>query len=126
MAIAIRRAKRAGAFTALLLVASVAVLTGCSISAPVAQDIAAVEVALTASEQLALVYTSLPRCGASGASALCSTQAVVDKIKSADNTAYSAVVQARSNSALISAAVTAIDTLRSTIPATTPSAQGGA
>jgi hypothetical protein len=108
-----------------LLALALVGLAACTTSPPVAQDIAAVEVALTASEQLALVYTSLPRCGSAGASALCSSQATVDAIKKADNTAYSAVIAARSNSALISAAVTAISGLRSAIPATTPPPTGG-
>jgi hypothetical protein len=88
---------------------------------PVAQDIAAVEVALTATEQLALVYTSLPRCVTPGAAALCSAQGTVDSIKAADNVAYKAVVAARSNSGLITAALSAIGALRSTVPASTPS-----
>ncbi len=79
----------------------------------VSSDVAATEIALTAAETLALSYTSLPRCPAA---AVCSTQAVVDNIKALDNKAYTAVVAARSNTALVGAAVTAISLFRNAIP----------
>ena len=107
----------------LILISTLLLLAACSATAPTAnQDIAAAEVALTASEQLALVYTSLPRCG--GASVICSVQATVDRIKAADNTAYNAVVQARSNTSLINAALAAIASFRAVIPASSSSAGG--
>ena len=104
--------------TAGSLAAAAITMSACTTAAPtVNNDIAAAEVALTAGEQLALVYTSLPRCGSAGASAVCSVQATVDSIKAADNTAYNAVVQARGNSSLINAALSAIASFRALVPA---------
>ncbi len=80
----------------------------------VSSDVAASEIALTAAETLALSYTSLPRCPK--AAPACSAQATVDKIKALDNTAYNAVVMARSNAGLVGFAVTAISDLRNAIP----------
>lgn len=80
----------------------------------VTSDVAATEIALTAAETLALSYTSLPRCPI--AAPACSAQVTVDNIKALDNKAYTAVVAARSNSALISVAVAAISAFRNAIP----------
>ena len=100
--------------TAGSLAAAAITMSACTTAAPtVNNDIAAAEVALTAGEQLALVYTSLPRCGSAGASAVCSVQATVDSIKAA----YNAVVHARGNSSLINAALSAIASFRALVPA---------
>lgn len=97
--------------------AALVALTACApqpTTNAVTSDVAATEIALTAAETLALSYTSLPRCPI--AAPACSTQATVDNIKALDNKAYTAVVAARSNSALISVAVTAISAFRNAIP----------
>lgn len=95
---------------AALMVAGVLSLSACK-STTVANDVAAAEIALTGAEQVALVYTSRPRCG--GTVTLCSDQVAVDKIKAADQKAYDAVKAARDNSGLISAAWIAISSLQS-------------
>lgn len=104
-------------FPPLILAAWLAMVVACTPQATtnaVSSDVAATEIALTAAETLALSYTSLPRCPV--AAPACSTQAAVDNIKALDNKAYTAVVAARSNSALISMAVTAISAFRNAIP----------
>ncbi len=89
-------------------------LVACSASTSVNNDVAAAEIALTSAERVALIYTSLPRCG--GTATLCSTQVTVDKIKNLDLQAYTAVKAAEKDSGLISAAWVAISTLQSVIP----------
>ena len=97
----------------------VVLLAGCAAQQPattgLSNGVAAAEIALTSAEKTALIYTKLPRCPAAS---LCSTQAAVDKIKAADNTAFIAVQAARTNEALLGAALTAIQTLTASIPAT--------
>lgn len=103
-----RRYIVAGALTALL--------AGCAsqqTTSAVGADVAAAEVALTAAETIALHYATLPRCPAA---VLCSSQAVVDKIKALDRTAYSAVEAAKANAGLLAVAITAIADLRHAIP----------
>lgn len=82
-------------------------------------DIGAVQVALTGAEQAAKIYTDLPRCGSTraGGSSVCSDPATVKKIGDLDNTAYNAVIAARSNSGLLAAAQAAITQLVSVVPA---------
>ena len=99
--------------------AFIGLLAACSTSTSVSNDVAATEIALTAAERVALIYTTLPRCSSSAT--LCSTQAMVDKIKSLDQRAYTAVEAAKADSALISAAWVAISTLQSAIPTKTSS-----
>lgn len=99
-------------------VAVCALLVGCGQQAAtqaVTTDVAAAEIALTAAERLAFIYTSLPHC-LSAPSPVCSDPATVAKIKALDNRAYSAVVAARNNAALVGLAVVAITDLRNTIP----------
>lgn len=104
-------------------------LSGCSFftsadkAALVSSDVAAVEVALTTAETLALMYTKLPRCAPivpgtelGFGTVLCSKQAVVDKIKSLDMTAYNAVHLAMDNKGTVSAALTAIAVFSTAIP----------
>jgi hypothetical protein len=89
-------------------------MVGCSTSTSVSNDVAAAEIALTSAERVALIYTSLPRCG--GVARLCSAQATVDSIKALDTKAYTAVKAAEKDSGLISAAWVAISTLQGAIP----------
>jgi TRAP-type C4-dicarboxylate transport system permease small subunit len=100
--------------TLLLATALTLSLAACSTSQPVSNDVAAAEIALTSAERVALIYTTLPRCG--GAVTICSAQATVDKIKALDTEAYTAVKAAQKNSALISAAWAAISSFQSAIP----------
>lgn len=72
--------------------------------------VAGAEVALTAGENIAYQYASLPRCG-TGVPVLCSDQTTVDKIKSLDNTAYNAVKTAEANSSQLTAAEAAVQAL---------------
>jgi hypothetical protein len=80
----------------------------------VASEIAAAEVSLTMAQDLALIYAKLPRCG--GKANVCSDQATVDKLKSLNRTAYTAVHAAMNNEALIADAFVAISTFSSAIP----------
>ena len=63
-------------------------------------NVAQTEIALTAAEQSAFIYASLPRCPAPNP---CSKQATVDAIKAADAIAYQAVKAAQSGSAVAEA-----------------------
>lgn len=90
-------------------------LAACS-TTTVQTDSAAAAVALTTAERLALVYMSLPQCGAPGATAVCSDPAVKAKIKAADNTAYAAVKSAEAGMTTTAAAVAAITALQALIP----------
>lgn len=99
------------------VVALAGVLGACAAAQTHADNsVAAAETALTAAEQAATLYTSLPRCAPHG-SPLCSQASVVASIKAADNTAYSAVVAARHNKAMLSLALQAIADLRAAVPA---------
>ena len=97
------------------IILAAGLLAGCQ-STSIDSQVAGAEVALTGSENAALLYTRLPRCNDS--TPICSTQPAVDAIKSADNTAYNALVAARNNTGTIDAALTAINTLSGLIPAT--------
>lgn len=102
---------------------ALAVLSGCAgqpTQTTVDNGIAAAEIALTEAQRAALLYANLPRCPATPATPICSDQATVDKIKAADRKAYAAVMAAKSNSALVGAALAAIGDLTRSIPA-----QGG-
>lgn len=90
-------------------------LAACTTPA-VQTDAAAAEVALTTAERLALAYTTLPQCGAAGATAICSDPAIKAKIKAADNTAYTAVKAAETGGTTVAAAVAAIAALQAVIP----------
>lgn len=93
-----------------------AALTACASTTPgVSSKVAAAEVSLTTVENLASIYTHLPRCAPTTAGP-CSDQSTVDKIKALDMQAYNAVMAARQNEALLSAALTAITNLQSAIP----------
>ncbi len=89
-------------------------LASCTTTPAVGNDIAAVEIALTAAERAALIYTSLPRCG--GVATLCSSQATVDRVKAADQQAYQAMKAAQKDSGLISAAWGAISAFQLATP----------
>lgn len=89
-------------------------LAGCaSPSSRVQNSVVAAEEGLTAAERAALIYTSLPRCPAR---TVCSDPAVVARIKLLDNQAYTAVMMAKQNEALVGAALTAISSLASAVP----------
>lgn len=89
-------------------------LAACASSPRVTNNVLAAEQAMTTAQQLALIYTTLPRCPAT---APCSDPATVARIKSLDQTAHDAVVAARSNEALLSLAISAIGNFKSAIPA---------
>lgn len=82
----------------------------------VSNDVLAAEQTLTATERLALIYTTLPRCG--GVARVCSDHATVQKIKDLDNQAYMAVKAARQNAGLLSAALAAIGAFQKAVPMT--------
>lgn len=94
----------------LVIPAAIGLLVGC---ASAGNDIVAAEVALTAAEKATVLYERLPRCPGP---AVCSDQAVVNKIKALDQTAYNAVKAAEANPALVSAAVSAVTDLKNAIP----------
>ncbi len=86
-------------------------------TAPVVQnDVDAAEVTLTGLESLATIYTSLPPCG--GAARVCSDPATKQRIKDLDNQAFLAVMAAKQNSALLSAALASISAFQRAIPIT--------
>lgn len=93
-------------------------LGACSTSPGVSAKVDAAVVGLTTAENAALIYTRLPRCGTTGASAVCSDQATVDRIKAADLKAYAAVKAAEQNEALLSVALDAVSALTAAVPAT--------
>lgn len=99
------------------IIAAVAllVLAGCAAPPTVSKSVAAAEIALTNAERLALIYTTLPRCGPVSPP-LCSDPGIVQTIKDYDNRAYAAVMAARSNEALIAVALSAIDAFGGVIP----------
>ena len=116
---------RDAAFLGLLLAVEISSLAiiGCK-SASIESQLAGAEVSLKGLEDAALLYTRLPRCN--GATPLCSAQATVDAIKSADNTAYNAIIQVRSNAGTIDAALSAINTLSALVPQPAPAATDAA
>ena len=95
-------------------IAALALLAGCVGGSAVQNDVLAAEKSLTALERLALIYTSLPRCG--GAAQICSDPSTVQRIKDLDNQAYMAVKAAEQNSAMLSAALAAIGNFQKAIP----------
>jgi hypothetical protein len=105
----------------MLAVVAALPLAACGSLAPappatVANGIAAVEIALTNAEILALDYTTLPRCMPQMLLA-CSDPAIVQKIKDYDNRAYAAVTLARRNQTMIGVAWTAISAFSDTVSA---------
>lgn len=109
--------------TALTAIA-LSALAGCSSQQAVTatgdqtiRTVAGAEIALTAAEREALIYTSLPPCTAPQTNPVCADPAIKARIKAADNTAYNAVMAARQNAGTIAAAVSAIEALQSLIPA---------
>lgn len=98
----------------LMLAAALALgLSGCALfeGDTAEHDVFGVGVAYAAVGTAALEYTTLPRCDA--APAPCSEQAVVDRIKEADNVAYNALKAAQSavqaDSASLAAEMAAAD-----------------
>lgn len=91
----------------------------CATSSPV-QAIAASEVALTAADQLALQYVTLPLCK-SGGPALCSQASISAQIKAQAQNAYNAIQAAKQNptSASAAAAAAAVSLLQGLVPPAT-------
>lgn len=111
-----------------IAVLSLAALAGCSyvnaVMHPVSpQEVAAIEVALTAAENLASNYTKLTPCGTPGVTAICADPTLKAKIKNDDNVAYSAVQTLKTSSAsgapaALSAAQAAISAFNADVPVT--------
>lgn len=85
-------------------------------------EVAAVELALTTAEKLAVNYTQLPACGSATATKVCADPTLKAKIKTDDNAAYAAVQTLKSSSAsgapaALTAAQTAIQAFQSDVPA---------
>lgn len=110
-----------------ILAAALACLGACtSPSSTLQNDIAAVEVALTAAETAATAYVKLPAC--TGANApVCADPKIVAQIKSADTQAYDAVQIAKAalSVASLAQAQAAVSALTKAIPAVpSPQANG--
>lgn len=102
--------------------AAVAFITqagSCATSSP-SQAIAASEVALTAADQLALQYVTLPLCGPT-APKLCSQASISVQIKAQAQNAYNAIQAAKANptSATAAAAAAAVSLLQGLVPPVT-------
>lgn len=87
------------------------------------QDVATLEIGLTAADQLALAYISQPVCGSPKAGPVCSQIAIVRKIKTASDAAYAAVKAAEKteNQNTLAAAQTALDAYKQITDLVTPS-----
>ncbi len=101
--------------------AALVALVGCNglfgkASITTVNGVAGAEVGLTAAFNLAAQYEALPRCGSAGATVLCSSQTIVDRIKSAAKTAHDAVKAAENNEGTVQAALDAIDAFKAVIP----------
>jgi hypothetical protein len=101
-------------------------LGGCPSSSTVtpATSVASAETALTAADQLALVYVTLPQCPTTGGTdgVTCSRAATVTKVKGAAQTAYTAVKAAEATAAAggsvdMTLATAAIAALTASVPA---------
>src|SRR5690242_310761 len=99
------------------LLAAMLGLSACTTPPTVANDVLAAEQSLATVERLALIYTTLPRCG--GVARICSDPVTVQRIKDLDNQAYMAVKAAEQNSAMLSLAIAAISNFSSVVTATT-------
>ncbi len=93
-------------------------LAACASGGTTQTTVAEAEVALTAAEQVALSYVTLPACPAPSGP-LCSDAATSAKIKQAAQVAYAAVkaAEASGTSADLAAANAAIATLTALVPA---------
>lgn len=107
--------KNSLAISALVLLAACSTTPGTP-PAP-SNGVAALEIALTAADQAALAYVTLPACPSS-TKALCSDAATVSQIKTASATAYSAVKAVQAGTADTVAAQAAIAALAALTPAT--------
>lgn len=93
--------------------AALGALAGCT-NTNEAQTIASLEIGLTSAEGLATAYVKLPRCPVQ--EPVCSDQSVVQKIRDADNGAYTEIKKAEAliaqgQPADMTAASTALQTL---------------
>jgi len=110
----------------ILTAAFLTCLTGCqnptgtspltTVTATAMNTVDAAEVALTAAEQTATLYTSLPVCTTPKTVAVCADAYVKQKIKNADQIAYAQVKAAEAGTATATQALTAVSALSSTIP----------
>ena len=94
-------------------------LTGCADkggATSTVNDVYALAVALTAADNVAFQYVTLPLCGPTHPKPVCSEAAVSAQIKSAAQTAHDAVKAAEANTALIDAARAAINELIKVTP----------
>ena len=89
------------------------VVSGCAGTTLSSADASKAMVALSSAEQVALAYTTLPRCPQ--ATGFCSKQETVDAIKKADGIAYAAVISAVDGPSLATAEA-AIAALLAIIP----------
>jgi hypothetical protein len=98
-------------------VGAIALLAGCA-AGGMQNTISGVEVALTAADQLALQYVTLPLCK-SGGPTLCSQVTVSTQVKSAAQLAYTAVKDAEASgaSADLTTAQAAVAKLSALVPA---------
>jgi hypothetical protein len=94
-------------------------LTGCADkggATSTVNDVYAVAVALTAADNVALQYVTLPLCGPTHPKPVCSEAAVSAQIKVKAQQAHDAVKAAEANTALIDAARAAINDLIKVTP----------
>lgn len=87
-----------------------------------ATTVAGAETALTAAEHIGLIYAGQPLCPPKGPVVWsCRDPATMTKIKSLDNTAYTAVKQAEAGVATVDAAMAAINMLSAAVPTSSTS-----
>lgn len=97
------------------------VVSGCTNTGGAANsqnDVYAAAVALTAADNVALQYVTMPLCGPTHAKPLCSEAAVSAKIKTAAQTAHDAVKAAEGGQGTLDAARAAVTALINATPKT--------
>jgi hypothetical protein len=100
--------------------AVITILLAVAACTPAAKDngVYAVAVALTAADNTALRYVTLPLCGAAHPKPMCSEADVTAKIKTAAQAAHDAVKAAETNPGALGAAEAAVQALVSVTPKT--------
>lgn len=93
-----------------------AVLTSCSNPPPAGNAVYAVAVALTAADNVAIRYVTMPLCGPTHPKPLCSEAAVTAKIKTNAQMAHDAVKAAEAKTGTVDAAQAAVDVLVKSTP----------
>jgi hypothetical protein len=103
-----------------LLGTTALIVAACSSTQSPSTAIAASEVALTAADQLAIQYVTLPLCGPT-APKLCSSASISAQIKTQAQNAYNAIQAAKANptSAAAAAAAAAVSELQALVPPAT-------